>query len=391
MGAFGDPGHAFPAMALCVELARRGHDVTFETWSRWRTHVESEGIRFAAAPEYKVFPQRGDRALRPYEAAAEAALTTRELIADIRPDAVVADILTLAPVLAAQMERVPWATLIPHVFPMPNRTVPPYGFGTLPPKTPAGRILMSATRRLEAIGLDRGRRDLDAARAALGLPPTTGIYGGMSRELTMVATLPHLEYPRAWPTYAHVTGPLHWSPRTKPAHPVPDGSAPLIVVAPSTSQDPTGKLVRAAGKALAGHDVRVVAVTPKAVPDLPHAENIAYVDWIPYDDLMPQASVVICHGGHGTLSLALCAGTPVLAAPAAGDMYENAARLVWSGAGARLLKIVARPSTVRAAVDHLRSNERFARRADAIRIWARSNDGTARAADLVEAFSSTGQ
>ena len=36
LAAFGDPGHAFPAIALGAELARRGHEVTLETWSRWR-------------------------------------------------------------------------------------------------------------------------------------------------------------------------------------------------------------------------------------------------------------------------------------------------------------------------------------------------------------------
>ena len=58
LAAFGDPGHAFPAIALGRELAARGHDVTLETWSRWREHVEREGMRFAAAPEYQVSGNR---------------------------------------------------------------------------------------------------------------------------------------------------------------------------------------------------------------------------------------------------------------------------------------------------------------------------------------------
>ena len=42
LGAFGDPGHAFPAIALGRALAARGHDVTLETWTRWREHVERD-------------------------------------------------------------------------------------------------------------------------------------------------------------------------------------------------------------------------------------------------------------------------------------------------------------------------------------------------------------
>ena len=50
LGAFGDPGHAFPMLALGSRLAARGHDVMLETWGRWREHVEAEGMAFVAAP-----------------------------------------------------------------------------------------------------------------------------------------------------------------------------------------------------------------------------------------------------------------------------------------------------------------------------------------------------
>src|SRR6185369_2616825 len=54
LAAFGDPGHAFPAIALGRELVRRGHTVAIETWQRWREDCEREGMEFAAAPEYEV-------------------------------------------------------------------------------------------------------------------------------------------------------------------------------------------------------------------------------------------------------------------------------------------------------------------------------------------------
>ena len=56
MAAFGDAGHAFPAIALARALRRRGHEVLVETWERWREAVEAEGLGFTAAEEYKTFP-----------------------------------------------------------------------------------------------------------------------------------------------------------------------------------------------------------------------------------------------------------------------------------------------------------------------------------------------
>ncbi len=76
LGAFGDPGHAFPMLALGSRLAERGHAVTFETWERWHEPVEAAGMRFVASPEYPVFPTR-ERPLKPYEAVVLATPQTR--------------------------------------------------------------------------------------------------------------------------------------------------------------------------------------------------------------------------------------------------------------------------------------------------------------------------
>ena len=123
LGAFGDPGHAFPMLALGAELVARGHEVGIETWQKWREPAEAAGMMFSAAPEYQVFPTR-ERPLKPYEAAVIAAKVTRSFVRDFRPDVAVSDILTPAPALAAELEGVPVATLVPHVMPRPAARVP---------------------------------------------------------------------------------------------------------------------------------------------------------------------------------------------------------------------------------------------------------------------------
>src|SRR2546423_8010645 len=168
LGAFGDPGHAFPMIALGRALAARGQDVTLQTWTRWPDDVEAAGIRFAAAPEYQVFPTRS-RPLKPYQAAVRAAVETRPLVAETRPDAVVADILTLAPALASELEGVPSATLVPHVYPPGEAGFPPYSFGAKLPRTRLGRALWSGLDRAADGGLRRGREELNGARERLGL------------------------------------------------------------------------------------------------------------------------------------------------------------------------------------------------------------------------------
>ena len=85
-------------------------------------------MAFAAAPEYQVFPTR-ERPLKPYEAAVRAAEETRPVIRSFAPDVAVSDILTPAPALAAELEAVPVATLVPHVYPDLAPGFPPYAIG----------------------------------------------------------------------------------------------------------------------------------------------------------------------------------------------------------------------------------------------------------------------
>ena len=384
LGAFGDPGHAFPMLALGSALARRGHAVTFETWERWRPYAEAAGMAFVPAPEYPVFPTR-EAPLEPYEAVVRAAADTRPHVAAARPHVVVADILTLGPALAGELEGVPVATLIPHVHPQLPPGSPPYSLGARTPRTALGRRLWSRFDPLVLRGLEHGRQDLNDARGRLGLPPLDRVHGGISRRLCLVGTFPQLEYPRAWPAETHVVGPLLWEPPSDDVEP-PPGEEPLVLVAPSTAQDRSHRLLRAALDGLDGEPVRVLATWnrrplpgPQRVP-----ANARLVEWISYARTMPRCAVVVGHVGHGTMARALASGATVVGCPAAGDMAENAARLDWAGAGVRLPWRFATPRGVRLAVRRALADPGLARRAGELATWARAHDGAERAADLVE-------
>src|SRR4051812_41400470 len=197
VAAFGDPGHAFPAIALGKTLVERGHDVRLQTWTKWQEQVEREGMRFEPAPEYKVFPTAETPGLKPYQAAVRAARVTVPLIEEYAPDAVVADILTVAAGLAAQMAGARWATLIPHVLPPwpgapglgaqgagarwapppppppppPDRVFPPFSIGARLPRTRFGSLAWRAFDPLLRGGMEQGRDELNGARERLGLAP----------------------------------------------------------------------------------------------------------------------------------------------------------------------------------------------------------------------------
>ena len=142
LGAFGEPGHAFPMLALGAELAARGHEVTYETWERWREHVEAAGMGFVPAPEYELSHAR--RAIRAVRGRGQGHRADAAAVASETPDVVVHDILTLAPAMAGELEGVPVATLIPHLYPVSAPGFPPYALGARLPRTAVGRMLWDA-------------------------------------------------------------------------------------------------------------------------------------------------------------------------------------------------------------------------------------------------------
>jgi UDP:flavonoid glycosyltransferase YjiC (YdhE family) len=386
LGAFGDPGHAFPMLALGSRLVERGHVVAIQTWRRWQPDCEAAGMEFSAAPEYQVFPTL-ERPLKPYAAAVRAARETEPLVRSFAPDVAVSDILTVAPALAAELCGVPVATLIPHVHPHGAPGFPAYSIGARLPRTAAGRALWRAGDRLVAIGLERGRSEYNGARARLGLAPLPWVHTGISRSLALVATLPQLEYPREWPAWLRVVDPLMWEPPGDRVEP-PSGTGPVVVVAPSTSQDPEHRLLRAALEGLADAPVRVIATWNGREPasPLPSPPNAVVVPWLSYAKTMPACDLVVSHGGHGTLVRALSCGCAVVVCPAGGDMAENAARADWAGVGVRLPRRLLGPRTLRLAVWRALRDPALRQRAREIAHWMAAHDGPTAAAIEIEGW-----
>jgi UDP:flavonoid glycosyltransferase YjiC (YdhE family) len=159
-------------------------------------------------------------------------------------------------------------------------------------------------------------------------------------------------------------------------------------VAPSTSQDRSLTLLRAALDGLAGIPVRILAtaVPPSAEPPLPAPPAARLVEWVSYARTMPRADVVVCHAGHGTVARALASGCVVVSVPAGGDMNEIAARTEWAGVGLRVPRRLCRPAPVRLAVQRALAAPRLRARARELAAWAAANDAGARAGALIERF-----
>ncbi len=386
LGSFGEAGHTFPVMALAVALKARGHDVMVHTWHRWQPEIEELGLRFAKAPQYDLDPATGTY-LEPYEAVRRAVSDCEDEFRAFAPDVVVSDVLTNTPALIAERIGVPSVTLVPHVYPISDPGMTPYSAGMRNPRTFLGHWFWRKFNLLMEPGYRQGEREYEDLRQALDLPPAPGPMPTLSRELTLVATFPQLEYPRAWPDWVRVTGPLLWEPPHGHTD-VPAGEEPLVLVAPSTSKDPAQVMLRSAMRGLADEPVRVLGTTNRrqVYQPLLVGKRSRLVPWVRYGQVMPEADVVICNGGHGTVVRAIASGCAVLVVPDDGDQRENAMRVYYSGAGVRIPKRWASAESLRLAVRRLVADGSYIERARELQAWHEANPGDVAAAIEVEAL-----
>ena len=344
-----DPGHAFPAIALCLRFLANGDAPTLFTGSEWlatATDVGADAVELLGLDATEA-DDDGDAGAKIHHRAARMAELNAPQLAELAPDLVVSDVITVAGGLAAELLALPWVELNPQPLYLPSKGLPPIGSGLAAGVGVRGRLRDAVMRGLSARSWRQGVRQRAAARAAIGLPATDP--GPLRR---LIATLPALEVPRPdWPAEAVVVGPLHFEPTTSRLD-IPRGTGPVVLVAPSTATTGARGLAELALETLIpGESLpegsRVV-VSRLSGPDAP-VPPWAVVGLGRQDELLSHADVMVCGGGHGVVSKTLLAGVPLVTVPGGGDQWEMANRVVRQGSG-----VLVRPLTAEALATAVR-------------------------------------
>ena len=118
---------------------------------------------------------------------------------------------------------------------------------------------------------------------------------------------------------------------------------------------------------------------PRALP-----EGIIALDYVPYQTLLPKACAVVHHGGVGTTSHGLLAGVPTLIVPFAFDQSDNAEHARKAGTSRTLYRDKYVAPRVASELDELLRQPSYARRALEVGQRLKQENGTRRAADLIE-------
>lgn len=350
-----DPGHSFPAIALCQRFAQAGDEPTIFTGAEWLDAARGAGIDAAELDGLAATDDDVDAGARIHRRAARMAVLNVPALRELAPDLVVSDVITAGGGMAAELLGIPWIELNPHPLYLPSTGLPPIGSGLAPGAGIRGRLRDAAMRALTARSWRAGLRQRSASRVEIGLPARDP--GPLRR---LIATLPALEVPRPdWPAEAVLVGPLHFEPTDRVLK-VPAGSGPVVVIAPSTALIGTEGLAEVALGCLTPGET-MPAGSRLLVSRLDGPE-LAVPPWAAVglgrqDELLAHADLVICGGGHGMVAKTLLAGVPLVVVPGGGDQWEIANRVVRQGS-ARLIRPLTAEALV-AAVNEVLSSPRY--------------------------------
>lgn len=281
-----------------------------------------------------------------------------------RPDLVVATFFTLGAMIAAEARGLPFDVLMPNVYiaPVPGR--PPGGAGMTPMRGPVGamrdRLAGSAATRL----LDRHTVEpLNAVRTKHGLDPIEHVWQQIHharREL--VLTTAEFEFAGDYPPNVRFVGPILDDPgwAAMATFVEPAGDDPLVLVAMSSTFQNHADCLQRIADALGTLPVRGLVTTGPAIPPelIEAPENVVVVASAPHVEAMRHASLVVTHGGHGTVMKALAAGLPLVVLHHGRDQADNAVRVTKRGAGVAVPRR-AQADDIAAAVEKVLGREQY--------------------------------
>lgn len=345
-------GDMFPMFAIAQALKSKGHVVSIAAEGHHQhaatyldvplIKLDASGSADKAGASRAAFPGlRGMseifRTLSPYSL--EAEYETLLAVADDY-DLIVGNQVAFAGSLVSRKLKKPWVYCAPSPLAIPSWNDPPlfpyihrlqtHSMDSPQTQRPyialargVSRLMMSSIVRLEKrLGIWSGRH-----------PRFEGMY---SDRLNLLLTSPLLLTPQPdWPENTVLTGFTWFEPgfmRSEEkllalARFVAAGSPPVVFALGGSKRTRPGKFFTESIKACKLLGIRAILVAADRFhAELPRSPDILVTGYLPYSELLGNASALVHSGGIGAIGWSLRFGIPSLLVPSEWDQYDNAHR-----------------------------------------------------------------
>jgi rhamnosyltransferase subunit B len=408
LSSWGSRGDLHPFLALGRGLVARGHTVTLVGHPEWTEDVAEAGLRFVPTEE----PPRGD-ILRKHprilssrwggipslHALAREVIAPgfAPLLAALRAEAPAHDVIiahhfAFPAAIAAELARLPWATvtLAPGVIPSAY-SLPGAQFG----RAGSGPLLRARNRFIWHAGKAITRRMIDPLvnklRDEHGLAAIRdAVFEAHSPALNLQLYSRHFAAPAPdWSGEKRQAGFCFYDPPGAALTPKIEeflrrGDRPVLFTLGSTASRHPGSFYEEAAATCRKMGIRglLLVGADENRPRRP-SEKVLAAGYAPYGLVMPRVRAVVHQCGIGTLSHTLRAGIPSVAVPFAFDQPNNACRLEELGVAELVKPAVRTADTLTRALERLLAGPAAAR-AERLGASIRSEDGVAAACAILE-------
>ncbi len=377
-------GNVPPELSAVRRLVERGHIVTVLGEDSVAGEIRATGARFRRWVHAPNRPDRrpGNDPARDWECrypwqlierlvatlfvgpAPAYAHDVRDAIADTRPQLVICSMFCLGGMVAAEAAGLPFDVLLPNIYLLPAKGLPPFGIGLHPARGAVGRLRDRALNAfIERLWDTKGLAGLNTLRVQHALTPLAHFLDQVRRaRRQVVLTSAEFDFAAILPPSVRYVGPvlddpiwaadMPWAP--------PAGSDPLVLVAmSSTFQDQIDCLQRVVD-ALGTLPVRGLVTTGPAIDasTLRPRPNVTVVPSAPHRQVLQHTALVVTHAGHGTVMKALAADVPMVLLPHGRDQADTAARVASRGAGI-VVKRTAKPGVIADAIRRVLQNSSY--------------------------------
>lgn len=388
-------GHVNPMLTVAGHLTANGHRVLFLTSENFRTAVEETGASFRGLSGKANYDYRKLDEVLPElhsirDPMEQMNFYVKHLFAERIPDQHrdISEALA-SETIDAVLYEIAFLGVLPLLLGDQPRP-PTYGCGVTAPVFHDPAFSMFSGPDETPDGLDRNRREneyydelrqpgflwVDKVLDGLGVR----IDGGYNSNA--LYRLPDLflqfgseafEFPlHERPSGLRFIGPIvptRRRGRSDSGFPETSNSArPLVVVTQGTLANADfDELINPAVQALEIRDVDVLVTTGrKPTENVLQAENVTVTEFIPYEEILPQAAVLVTNGGYNGVQHALSFGVPVIVVGVTEDKGPVCDRLNWSGAGIGIKTRSIAPDQLGDAIDSILCETKYKARAKEI-------------------------
>lgn len=214
----------------------------------------------------------------------------------------------------------------------------------------------------------------------------SGFDFSVSDTLTLICDMPEFTPQRGMPKHYHFTGPILWEPSQGYSE-VPEETkskeGKLIYVSLGTSGQVSG--FQSLIKAFARLPYKVLISTGGApLPDLP--ANVTALPFVKPAGILKEASLMVCHGGNGSIYQALNASVPVLCITSFYDQEWNGQRVRELGLGQSVFHKDVTEASMMKLLPSLIGNDICKRRVQEFQVRMANHNGARTAAEKIISF-----